>query len=306
MDLSTIKQIVIPEGIVKKIEDGDGNVLWQKAQDTIQISYSLTADVSHTPETKTVQLSGGSYTLTSADLPTVTISSTHVINNWTIDGTNAVTAGTVITANTVLKAIHKITVAKKYHHTKDGYVNLNSAGTATAKLTATLYHLNTGATGTYTTSYSHSFSKHSGYYGSVGLTNFNGQIITFQTIKGGKFKIKWNPAVRSVTYTVSSSSWTLDKNYANTYPMILVRDGNTTTTIFTNGNVPANYTSGVITSGANANGYITFQYGGWDAGGGGKTAWAGQYCQSYGGASVAYPKSNKSGTITDTIYIYTQ
>lgn len=30
MDFSTIKQIVIPEGIVKKIEDGDGNVIWQK------------------------------------------------------------------------------------------------------------------------------------------------------------------------------------------------------------------------------------------------------------------------------------
>lgn len=306
MDFSTIKQIVIPEGIVKKIEDGDGNIIWQKAQDTIQISYSLTASVSYTPATKTVQLSGGSYTLTSADLPTVTISSTHVINNWTIDGTNAVTAGTVITANTVLKAIHKITVAKKYHHTQHAMVNLDrAAGTAKATLTATLYHLNTGATGTYTTSYSHSFSKHSNYYGNAGLTNFNGQIITFQTIKGGKFKIKWNPAVRSVTYT-ASSKWTLEKNYANTYPMILVRDGNTTTTIFTNGNVPANYTSDVITSGANANGYVTFQYGGWDASGNAKTSYAGQYYQSYSGGVVEYPSSNKSGTITDTIYIYTQ
>lgn len=30
MDLSNVKSIVIPEGTVKKIEDGDGNVLWKK------------------------------------------------------------------------------------------------------------------------------------------------------------------------------------------------------------------------------------------------------------------------------------
>lgn len=33
MDFSTIKQIVIPEGIVKKIEDGLGNILWQKVSE---------------------------------------------------------------------------------------------------------------------------------------------------------------------------------------------------------------------------------------------------------------------------------
>lgn len=32
MDFSTIKEITIPEGSVKKITDGDGNILWKKPQ----------------------------------------------------------------------------------------------------------------------------------------------------------------------------------------------------------------------------------------------------------------------------------
>ncbi len=41
MDFSTIKQIVIPEGIVKKIEDGDGNIIWQKPQQRRQVTATV-------------------------------------------------------------------------------------------------------------------------------------------------------------------------------------------------------------------------------------------------------------------------
>lgn len=40
MDFSTIKQIVIPEGVVKKIEDGDGNIIWQKSKELQSIVLS--------------------------------------------------------------------------------------------------------------------------------------------------------------------------------------------------------------------------------------------------------------------------
>lgn len=54
----------------------------------------------------------------------------------------------------------------------------------------------------------------------------------------------------------------MNGNYGGTYPMILVRDGNTTTRLFYNNNVSANYVSDTITAGSSANGYISFQYGG--------------------------------------------
>lgn len=43
MDLSNVKSIVIPEGTVKKIEDGDGNVLWKKPVTTATINITIGA-----------------------------------------------------------------------------------------------------------------------------------------------------------------------------------------------------------------------------------------------------------------------
>ena len=44
--------------------------------------------------------------------------------------------------------------------------------------------------------------------------------------------------------------------------MILVRDGNTTTKLYTNSNVTANTVTETITAGSTNNAYLTFQYGG--------------------------------------------
>lgn len=310
IDMTTVKQIMHNNKEVAKIEDGLGNILWQKdSEKQITISYYMVYLVGNTPASKTVTTTGGVYALTSADLPT----GTGYIDGWTLDGSTRLTAGTTISDNVTLYGIQKISWTKNYTKTGTGRTGniYDRTGSASAKTTNTLWNLKTCATATYTVNYSRSFTGSSVYnsWGCVGVNSFNGQIGNIQTIRGGKFKIQWNPAVRTVTFS-KNNSYTLDKNYGGAYPMILVRTYNTTTKLYTNANVAANTLTSTITADSSTNAQIILQYGGWDTSGGGKTAWASQYrlvTNSGTTAPTAYaPTSNKNSNITDTIYIWTQ
>lgn len=310
IDMTTVKQIMHGTKEVAKIEDINGNVLWQKPSASITISYACLRLNSYLPASKTVTLSGGSYALTSADLPSINLgSSSDQIVGWTLDGSTQLQAGDTVSTNVTLKAIHKYTVTKTYSWTAGNSSSISRGSTKTVSCShnTTLYGLNTGSTGTYTCSYSKSLkATDSGMYGAVGIRGFNGQIATIQVYPNTQFKIHWNPAVRSVTYTKSSNTnWKADTFYADTYPMILVRNGNTTTKLYTNDNVAANTVTSTISAGSSANAYITFQYGGWDTSGGGKTSWGRQYALWYVN-SVYYPTSNHSGDETDYLYLYMQ
>lgn len=281
MDFSTIKQIVIPEGIVKKIEDGDGNIIWQKqSATTVTISYACLRLNQYLPASKTVQLINNQYALTSADLPTINLSSAEdQIVGWTIDGSTQLQAGNTISTNVTLLAIHKRTVSKSYDWSaKYGPVyfssNVTSSSSDPIKHTTSLWRLDTAAKANYTTTYTKTWTVTKGtyYYKGTGIRGFNGIILdNLQVYNGTKFKIHWNPAVIKVTFAAAGGE-TIDGNHANTYPMIIVRDGNTTTKLYTNANVSANFVSGTITAGASANAYLSFQYGGWNTSGSGFTA----------------------------------
>ena len=75
IDMSTVKQIMHGNKEVEKIEDSHGNILWQKpsVEKQITISYLMGFYVGQTPASKTVTTTGGVYTLTSADLPTLSL-----------------------------------------------------------------------------------------------------------------------------------------------------------------------------------------------------------------------------------------
>lgn len=311
IDMTTVKQIMHNNKEVAKIEDLNGNIMWQKPSVQITISYDCLRLRQYLPASKTVTLSGNSYALTSADIPAIDLSSSSdQIVGWTLDGSTQLRVGDTISTNVTLKAIHKFTVTKKYDWSATGSkaVAYRNTGTASASHSATLWKLNTGASASYTNSYSKSYTNNTysdSRYVLVGIRGFNGVITTQQVYPNMKFKIKWNPAVRSVTYT-KSTNYTADTFYADTYPMILVRDGNTTTVLYTNGNVAANTTTSTITSGSSSNGYITFQYGGWDAGGNAKTSWGRQYRSEVTTSTASAPSSNHSGNITDYLYLYMQ
>lgn len=315
VDMSNVKQIMHNNKEVIKIEDSLGNIIWQKSggEKQITITYLMGIYVAQTPVTKTVTTTGGVYSLTSADLPTLTLATGYTTEGWTLDGSTQLATGTQISDNITLKAIHKVTVSKTYDWSATAQTSgipYNNTRSAYCSHSTTLYGLNTAQTGTYSCSYSHSF-KNSIYsanaYGKVGIRGFNGQIVTFQVKSGTSFKIHWSPETRSVTFT-KSSGYKSDSFYSDAFPMILVRDGDTTTKLYTNGNVAANTVTETITAGSTNNAYLTFQYGGWDESGNGKTAWGRQYLSSVttssGGASA--PSSNKTGNRTDNIYIYVQ
>ena len=118
MDFSTIKQIVIPEGIVKKIEDGDGNIIWQKSkvlQSITLAGYTTTFNVGNTFSY------GGIVTANYSDGTTddVTANTTFSGYNMSSAGTQTVTAsyteaGVTQTATysiTVYKVLTKITLS---------------------------------------------------------------------------------------------------------------------------------------------------------------------------------------------------
>ena len=312
VDMSNVKQIMHNNKEVIKIEDSLGHIIWQKSggEKQITITYLMGMYISQTPVTKTVTTTGGVYSLTSEDLPTLTLATGYTTDGWTTNGSTRLTAGTQISDDIILKAIHKVTVSKTYDWTSSGFVfvGYRKAKTASCSHNTTLYGLNTAQTETYTNSYSH-YYKNTMYSwdvsNKVAMRGFNGQIVTFQIKSGVSFKIHWSPETTSVTYT-KSSGWDQGANYGDVFPMILVRDGNTTTKLYTNSNVTANTVTETITAGSTNNAYLTFQYGGWDEGGGGKTAWIGQYYVGGSDSSISYPSSNKTGNRTDNIYIYVQ
>lgn len=315
IDMTTVKQIMHGNKEVLKIEDGHG-ILWQKpsVEKQITITYLMGFYTGQTPATKTVTTTGGVYALTSADLPTLNLATGYTTTGWTLDGSTALTAGATISDNVTLLAIQKVKVSKTYDwHHMSGMGEVSTGGKTsitsdTQSHSTSLWNLSTAAAGTYKCSYSKTWSglqKYTTYHYSIGIRGFNGVVVNFQVATGRKFKIHWNPAVRSVTYAATSSH-SIDGNYSGAYPMILVRNGNTTTKLYTNDNVAANFVSSTITAGSSANAYIGVQYGGWNANGGGKTAWARQNICKTGTLTSNYPSSNKTGNITDNIYIYIQ
>lgn len=315
VDMSNVTQIMHNNKEVIKIEDHLGNIIWQKSggEKQITITYLMGMYISQTPVTKTVTTTGGVYSLTSADLPTLTLATGYTTEGWTTDGSNQLAVGTQISDDITLKAIHKVTVSKTYDWTAGKYVGVayKKNGTASCSHNTTLWNLNTATSGTYTCSYSHYYSNTVYNFtvsNKVAIRGFNGEIVSFQVKSGTSFKIHWSPNTTSVTYTRTSSpdSWSQNGNYPDTYPMILVRDGNTTTKLYTNGNVAANTVTEIITAGSTNNAYITFQYGGWDADGNGKTSWMRQYYVGGTSTTLYYPSSNKTGNRTDNIYVYVQ
>ena len=112
MDFSTIKQIVIPEGIVKKIEDGDGNIIWQKPKEL----QSITLSGQTTSLNRGSAFSfGGTVTAHYSDSSTadVTADTTFSGYNMSTAGTYTVTAS--YTENGVTKtATYRLTVNKAY------------------------------------------------------------------------------------------------------------------------------------------------------------------------------------------------
>ena len=309
INLDNIKEIFHNNKEVKKIEDSNGNILWQKPSASITISYACLREKSYLPADKTVTLSGGSYSLTSADLPSINLGSTSdQIVGWTLDGSTQLQAGDTVSTNVTLKAIHRYTVTKTYSWTegKNAPISKGSTATISCSHSTTLYGLHTLSSGTYTCSYSKSLKANdTRMYGTVGIRGFNGQIATIQVYSNTQFKIHWNPAVRSVTYSKNPDWETADKFYADTYPMILVIDGNTWTKLYTNANVAANTVTSTISASRSSNAYIIFQYGGWDTSGARKTSWGKQYAISYLNLTY-YPNSNHSGNETDYLYLYMQ
>lgn len=310
VDMSNVKQIMHNNKEVIKIEDHLGNIIWQKSggEKQITITYLMGMYVDQTPVSKTVTTTGGVYSLTAEDLPTLTLNTNYYTYKWTIDGSTQLSVGDTITDNVTLKAVHKVVISKTYDWTAGKAVKVSylSTGTASCSHNSTLWNIKTAASGTYTSGYSKSWTNNvSSTDKSVkaAIRGFNGQIVTFQVKSGTSFKIHWSPNVRSVTF---SSSYTVDGNYPDAYPMILVRDGNTTTKLYTNGNVAANTVTETITAGSTKNAYLTFQYGGWDASGNGKTAWIRTNYTNGSNTNITYPSSNKTGNRTDNIYIYVQ
>ena len=311
INLDNVTQITYNNKSVIKIEDSNGNIIWQKQiEKQLTISYYMVCSVGNTPASKTVTTTGGVYALTAADLPT----GTGYIDGWTLDGSTRLTVGTTISDNVTLYGIQKISWTNNYTKTGTGITGniYDKTGTASTNTANTLWNLKTCATANYSVNYNHTFTGSTIYnsWGCVGVNSFNGQIGNIQTIHGGKFKIQWNPAVRSVTFS-ASGSYTLDKNYAGTYPMILVRTYNTTTKLYTNADVAANTLTSTITADSNTNAQIILQYGGWNTSGSNFTAWAGQYAlitnhTSSNPPTPHAPTSNKSSNITDTIYVWTQ
>ncbi len=112
MDFSTIKQIVIPEGIVKKIEDGDGNIIWQKSK--VLQSIVLSGQTTSLNRGSTFSF-GGTVTAHYSDNSTADVTA-----NTTFSGYNMATAGTyTVTASytensTTATATYKLTVNKAY------------------------------------------------------------------------------------------------------------------------------------------------------------------------------------------------
>ena len=311
VDMSNVKQIMHNNKEVIKIEDSNGNVLWENKKQ-ITITYLMGMYVEQTPVTKTVTTTGGVYSLTSEDLPTLSLASGYTTEGWTIDGSAQLTAGTQISDDITLKAIHKVTVSKTYDWTAGNYVGVNygKAATASCSHNTELWNLNTATSKTYNCGYSHYYQNtiyNFSVSNKVAIRGFNGQIITFQIKSGTSFKIHWSPETTSVTFTKTSTpdNWSQDGNFPDAYPMILVRDGNTTTKLYTNGNVAANTVTETITAGSK-NAYLTFQYGGWDADGNGKASWMRQYYVGGTNRTVYYPSSNKTDNRTDNIYIYVQ
>jgi hypothetical protein len=312
INMADVKQIMHNNKEVAKIQDSLGNILWQKPVTTVTISYACLRLNQYLPASKTVQLTNNQYALTSADLPTINLGNTaDQIVGWTLDGSTQLQAGNTISTNVTLRAIHKITASNKTYYSQGSNKAYQAAGSGTKTVSAstskTVYNLKTAKTGTYTYSYTYTAnnSPNNRYIGS-GVALFVGQILNTQVYPGTKFKIHWSPAVGSVTYSKYDSKWVLEQNYAPTYPKILVRDGNTTTKIYVNDNVGANFVSSTITAGASANGYLTFQYGGWNSSGKGTASGAAQSSFSLSSSTTTYgPKSNVSAA-TDHIYLYMQ
>ena len=110
MDFSTIKQIVIPEGIVKKIEDGEGNIIWQNAK----VLQSITLSGQTTSLNRNATFSfGGTVTANYSDGTTadVTADTTFSGYNMSTSGTYTVTA-TYTEDTTTVTATYSLTVNK--------------------------------------------------------------------------------------------------------------------------------------------------------------------------------------------------
>ena len=93
MNFSTIKQIVIPEGIVKKIEDGEGNIIWQKPASKVLVSIAVAGYNSVFTKGSAFSF-GGTVTATYSDSTTadVTSSTTFSGYNMSSNGYQTVTA----------------------------------------------------------------------------------------------------------------------------------------------------------------------------------------------------------------------
>lgn len=298
INFSQVKSLTIPEGDVKSISVG-GVIVWQKQSQNVTISYRKSVYQGTLPASKTV---ASGYVLTADDLPTQTDSSDWSVTGWTIDGTNPISAGYVVTSDIELCAIHKykhttgslFKSAKNYAYESSVTVSVNNGSVGNSS---------SGTTMTYTNSKSYTASAPGyDYYRLAQIGSWGGLVGTIDLEHAGR--IEWTPSRNSVTFSSSMSGGTNAYNYTATYPTLVLRHVGTKALIYSktqNSTAKITYNAPEPNSGSKVRVYI--QHGGND--GGQKLASRADYKQQYDTPTGSYGVKCNASTATETIYLYT-
>ena len=279
-------------------------LVYQKNAPLVTISYRKAIYQSTVPSS--IQVPVG-YTLTSADIPTQTDSSTWSVTGWTLDGTTAVTAGYVVTGDITLLAIHKATVTsgnlyKTSKKASDGYISqsktvetsisLGNVGNSDSGSTTFTYALSGSVSRTFTTS-------DSNYYHGVMIGGWGGVVYTGYIDKA--CRLEWTPSNYQATFTLPSGVTGIN-NYQGTYPTVVLRHNDTGAYIWSttqNNTNKISYQMGNPHSGSTIRMYIQF---GGNNGGKKLAQRTGYWSRS---SSMSSNMTCNRSTTTETLYLYT-
>ena len=299
INFSQVKAISIPEGDVKQVSL-NGTVLWKKQTGGCTITYRKSLYNSTAPASIVVPVG---YALTSADLPTQSDSNSWSVTGWTLDGTNAVSVGTIVSSDITLLAIHSKTVTSSNLFKKDVDNKTNDwgySGTLSSSTSQTFGDMRSSST---TMTMSISKSKSQSYssgdsYIHTGVGIWGGNVTNFETEHSSK--LVWTPSNSSLTFTLTRLG-SNQSNYTGTYPGITVRNVDDNSYIYAHKqnnrneisyNIPEPHTNSTVRT------YI--QYGGNN--GTENLSWCGGTSKS--GSSNASITCSMS-TTTETIKLYT-
>lgn len=298
IDFSQVKAISIPSGDVKQVSIG-GVVVWKKPVSTCTISYRKAVYQSTLPTSIVVPYG---YALTSADLPTQTDSAAFSVTGWTLDGTNPVSVGTIVTSDITLCAIHQwtktTTVGKNTRQSTTNYTSgpsvsiantLGDARSSSSTMTNSITKSYTGpGTGTE-------------YYCWGYMATFIGQVGNFNLDHAAR--VEWTPSRSSVGFT-NSSGITQVSNYTATYPCMVIRHVDDNSYIYSlaqNSTNKISYSTPEPHSGSTIRVYIQHggsyngtDYGAW------RTGYKRNYSSSDSGSITANPTS-----VTEVVTLYT-